>query len=296
MSFEAMKKNSKNSDALIEKLSALDDTKKNSYKDDRFWRPQVDDAGTGTATIRFLPEAPGEDTPFVLYYSHGFQGPGGWYIENSRTTLGEKDPVSEMNTRLWNSGDQAKKDLVSQRYKRKKSYISNVLVVDDPANPENNGKVFLYRYGTKIYQKIQDAMRPEFSDEEAIVPFDFWKGANFRLRIRKVAGFLNYDKSGFDSMSELFDGDDDRLKKLWESEYKLNEFIDPSNYKSYDELKSRLDMVLGGSAPKETAENTSLESEESFGRDETTTPTVQDSAPSEEDDAMSYFERLASED
>ena len=201
-----------------------------------------------------------------------------------------------MNTRLWNSGDQAKKDLVSQRYKRKKSYVSNILVIDDPANPENNGKVFLYRYGTKIYQKIQDAMKPEFSDEEAIVPFDFWKGANFRLRIRKVAGFLNYDKSGFDSMSELFDGDDDRLKKLWESEYKLNEFVDPSNYKSYDELKSRLDLVLGGSVPKETAENTSLESEESWGSDESPTTTVQDSAPNEEDDAMSYFERLASED
>ncbi len=299
MSFESMKKNSKNSDALIQKLSAMDDTKKNSYKDDRFWRPQVDDAGTGTATIRFLPEAPGEDTPFVLYYSHGFQGPGGWYIENSRTTLGEKDPVSEMNTRLWNSGDQAKKDLVSQRYKRKKSYVSNILVIDDPANPENNGKVFLYRYGTKIYQKIQDAMKPEFSDEEAIVPFDFWKGANFRLRIRKVAGFLNYDKSGFDSMSELFDGDDDRLKKLWDGEYKLNEFVDSSNYKSYDELKSRLEMVLGSSAPKETAENTSLESTNEWGSDEpSSTPATnsESSAPSEEDDAMSYFEKLASED
>ena len=297
MSFEAMKKNSRNTDALIEKLSSMDDTK-NSYKDDRFWRPAVDDAGTGQAIIRFLPEAPGEDTPFVLYYSHGFQGPGGWYIENSRTTLGEKDPVSEMNTRLWNSGDQSKKDQVSQKFKRKKNYVSNVLVVSDPANPENEGKVFLYRYGQKIYQKIQDAMRPEFADEEAIVPFDFWKGANFRLRIRKVAGFLNYDKSEFDSVSELFDGDDDRLKKLWDSEYKLNEFVDPSNYKSYDELKQRLDIVLGGSAPKETAETTSLESSnDSWGSDETpTTDPVQDSAPAEEDDAMSYFERLASED
>lgn len=288
MSFEAMKRNSKNKDALIGKLSSMEETK-NSYKDDRFWRPTVDDAGTGQAIIRFLPESKGEDTPFVLYYSHGFQGPGGWYIENSRTTLGEKDPVSEMNTRLWNSGEQSSKDLVSQKYKRKKNYVSNILVIDDPAAPENNGKVFLYRYGTKIYQKIQDSMKPEFSDEEPIVPFDFWGGANFRLRIRKVAGYLNYDKSEFDSPSELYDGDDDKLKKLWEREYSLQEFVDPSNYKSYDELKSRLDVVLGSSSsPVTTAEHTSLES---------TSEESEDSPqPSEEDDAMSYFQRLASDD
>lgn len=295
MSFESMKNKSRNTDALIEKLSSLDDSKKNSYKDDRFWRPTVDDAGTGQAIIRFLPEPPGEDAPFVLYYSHAFQGPGGWYIENSRTTLGEKDPVSEMNTRLWNSGDQSKKDLVSQKYKRKKNYVSNILVVNDPANPENNGKVFLYRYGTKIHKMIQDAMRPEFADEEAVVPFDFWKGANFRIRIRKVAGYLNYDKSEFDSMSELYDGDDDRLKKLWESEYPLNEFVDPANYKSYDELKSRLDQVLGGQIPTTTAETASLEEEVGSGESESPEK-VNSTAPSEEDDAMSYFERLAAED
>jgi len=295
MSFESMKNKSRNTDALIEKLSSLDDTKKNSYKDDRFWRPTVDDAGTGQAIIRFLPEPPGEDTPFVLYYSHAFQGPGGWYIENSRTTLGEKDPVSEMNTRLWNSGEQSKKDLVSQKYKRKKNYVSNILVVSDPANPENNGKVFLYRYGTKIHKMIQDAMRPEFADEEAVVPFDFWKGANFRIRIRKVAGYLNYDKSEFDSMSELYDSDDDRLKKLWESEYPLNEFVDPANYKSYDELKSRLDQVLGGQTPSTTAETASLEEEIGSGESESPLK-VNSTAPSEEDDAMSYFERLAAED
>jgi len=293
MSFDALKKKSKNTDALIEKLSSMDETK-NSYKDDRFWRPAVDDAGTGQAIIRFLPEAPGEEVPFVLYYSHGFQGPGGWYIENSRTTLGEKDPVSEMNTRLWNSGDQVKKDMVSQKFKRKKNYVSNVLVIDDPVAPENNGKVFLFRYGTKIYQKIQDAMKPEFADEDAIVPFDFWKGANFRIRIRKVAGYLNYDKSEFDSPSELFDGDDDRLKKVWESEYGLNEFVDPSNYKSYDELKQRLDIVLGSTAVSTTAETTRLESKPSEESVSVSEETI--SAPSEEEDAMSYFERLASED
>lgn len=295
MSFESMKNKSRNTDALIEKLSSLDDTKKNSYKDDRFWRPTVDDAGTGQAIIRFLPEAPGEDTPFVLYYSHAFQGPGGWYIENSRTTLGEKDPVSEMNTRLWNSGEQSKKDLVSQKYKRKKNYVANILVVNDPANPENNGRVFLFRYGTKIHKMIQDAMRPEFADEEPIVPFDFWKGANFRMRIRKVAGYLNYDKSEFDSPSELFDGDDDRLKKLWEGQYRLNEFVDPTNYKSYEELKTRLDQVLGSETPNTTAETASLEEE--FSSEETETPTrANTTSPGEEDDAMSYFERLAAED
>lgn len=286
-----MKSNSRNTDALIEKLSSLDDTKKNSYKDDRFWRPTVDDAGTGQAIIRFLPEAPGEDTPFVLYYSHAFQGPGGWYIENSRTTLGEKDPVSEMNTRLWNSGEQSKKDLVSQKYKRKKNYVANILVVNDPANPENNGKTFLFRYGTKIHKMIQDAMRPEFADEEPIVPFDFWKGANFRMRIRKVAGYLNYDKSEFDSPSELYEGDDDRLKKLWENEYRLSEFVDPTNYKSYEELKTRLDMVLGSEVSTTTAETASLE-EESTTQE---TPALATPSPSEEDDAASYFERLAGE-
>ena len=293
MSFEAMKKKSNNSDALIQKLTSLDDQTKNAYRDDRFWRPTVDDAGTGQAIIRFLPEPPGEDNPYVLYYSHAFQGPGGWYIENSRTTIGEKDPVSEMNTRLWNSGSQANKDLVSQKYKRKKNYVTNILVVDDPACPENNGKIFLYRYGMKIHQKIQDAMKPEFSDEEAIVPFDFWKGANFRVRIRKVAGYLNYDKSEFDSMSELFDGDDDRLKKLWEGEHSLNEFIDPTTYKSYDELKNRLDVVLGNSAPRTTAESTTLSEE---FEDETPQYASNVSAPSEDDDALSYLERLAQED
>lgn len=284
MSFESLKRNStKNADALIEKLSSMEESK-NSYKDDRFWRPAVDDAGSGQAIIRFLPEPPGEELPFVLYYSHAFQGPGGWYIENSRTTLGEKDPVSEMNTRLWNSGDSTQKEMVSQKYKRKKNYVANILVINDPAAPENNGKVFLYRYGTKIHQKIMDAMKPEFADEKAVNPFDLWNGADFRLRIRKVAGYLNYDKSEFDSPSELYSGDEKKQKELWESEYKLNEFVDASNYKSYDELKSRLSTVLGGSTPKDTAESATLKS------------SSVDTEPTDEEDAMSYFQRLSSED
>lgn len=312
MSFESMKSKSSDASALINKLTALDESKKN-YKDDRFWSPTVDDAGNGAAVIRFLPDPPNEDAPFVLYYSHAFQGPGGWYIENSRTTLGESDPVSDMNKELWNSGRQEDKDRVSQKTKRKKSYVSNILVLDDPGNPENNGKVFLYRYGVKIHQKIQDAMQPDFADEEAIIPFDFWKGANFKLRIRKVANYRNYDKSEFGPMSELYKGDDEKLKALWESQYPLSEFVDPANYKSYDELKSRLQTVLGGSVSNATAEETTLDTSSSsstsladrFGlnSDEETesevTPsstTVETSEGESEEDALSYFEKLAAGD
>ena len=297
MSLESMKNKSRNTDALIEKLSSLDDTKKNSYKDDRFWRPTVDDAGTGQAIIRFLPEAPGEDTPFVLYYSHAFQGPGGWYIENSRTTLGEKDPVSEMNTRLWNSGLESDKDIARDR-KRKLNYISNIYVVSDPSNPENEGKVFLYKFGKKIFDKINEAMNPEFEDEDAINPFDFWNGANFRLKIRKVAGYTNYDKSEFETPSALHD-DDEVLEKIYNSQYKLSEFTDVSNFKSYDELKQKLDRVLNGTENTTRAENTRLEDE----YEERTSPSMPEREaretpaiePEEEDDAMSYFERLANE-
>ena len=215
MSFEQLKQRSQNKDALIEKLSSLDSSKeKKSYKDDRFWRPTVDDSGTASAIIRFLPECEGEEDAAVLYFSHAFQGPGGWFIENSRTTFGEKDPVSEYNSRLWNSGIQANKDMVSQKTKRKKNFVSNILVISDPACPENEGKVFLFRYGMKIHQKLLDAMKPEFADEDPIIPFDFWQGANFRLRQRKVAGYPNYDKSEFDSVSALYDGDEEKLKEF----------------------------------------------------------------------------------
>ena len=253
MSFEQLKQRSQNKDALIEKLSSLDNSKeKKSYKDERFWRPTVDDSGTASAVIRFLPECENEEDAAVLYFSHAFQGPGGWFIENSRTTFGEKDPVSEYNSRLWNSGIQANKDMVSQKTKRKKNFVSNILVISDPAAPENEGKVFLFRYGMKIHQKLVDAMKPEFADEEPIIPFDFWQGANFRLRQRKVAGYPNYDKSEFDSVSALYDGDEEKLKEVWANQYPLSEFVDPANYKSYDELKTRLETVLGGSQPTNT--------------------------------------------
>ena len=300
MSFEELKRRSENKDALIQKLTSMDDGEKKSYKDDRFWRPTVDDAGTASAVIRFLPEASGEEDAWVLYFNHAFQGPGGWFIENSRTTFGEKDPVSEMNSKLWNSGLQSNKDLVSQKYKRKKNFVSNILVINDSGNPENNGKVFLYRYGMKIHQKIMDAMKPEFADEEPIVPFDFWQGANFRLRQRKVAGYPNYDKSEFDSPSALFDGDEEKLKAIWEQQYALSEFVDPTNYKSYDELKTRLESVLGGSQPTTTAESVAVNEAPVTQTEDTVSGGGQvdreEVQPDSEESALDYFQRLAAED
>ena len=297
MSFEQLKQRSQNKDALIEKLSSLDSSKeKKSYKDDRFWRPTVDDSGTASAIIRFLPECEGEEDAAVLYFSHAFQGPGGWFIENSRTTFGEKDPVSEYNSRLWNSGIQANKDMVSQKTKRKKNFVSNILVISDPAAPENEGKVFLFRYGMKIHQKLVDAMKPEFADEEPIIPFDFWQGANFRLRQRKVAGYPNYDKSEFDSPSALFDGDEGRLKEVWGTQYPLSEFVDPANYKSYDELKTRLETVLGGTQPTTTAENTALDEKVEVSSTSEAAPQRESVEPDSEEDALSYFQRLSEED
>ena len=296
MSFEQLKQRSQNKDALIEKLSSLDSNEKKSYKDDRFWRPTVDDSGTASAIIRFLPECEGEEDAAVLYFYHAFQGPGGWFIENSRTTFGEKDPVSEYNSRLWNSGIQANKDMVSQKTKRKKNFVSNILVVSDPACPENEGKVFLFRYGMKIHQKLLDAMKPEFADEDPIIPFDFWQGANFRLRQRKVAGYPNYDKSEFDSPSALFDGDEGRLKEVWGTQYPLSEFVDPANYKSYDELKTRLETVLGGTQPTTTAENTALDEKVEVSSTSEAAPQRESVEPDSEEDALSYFQRLSEED
>ena len=297
MSFEQLKQRSQNKDALIEKLSSLDSSKeKKSYKDDRFWRPTVDDSGTASAIIRFLPECEGEEDAAVLYFSHDFQGPGGWFIENSRTTFGEKDPVSEYNSRLWNSGIQANKDMVSQKTKRKKNFVSNILVISDPACPENEGKVFLFRYGMKIHQKLLDAMKPEFADEDPIIPFDFWQGANFRLRQRKVAGYPNYDKSEFDSVSALYDGDEEKLKEVWATQYPLNEFVDPANYKSYDELKTRLETVLGGTQPTTTAENTALDEKVEVSSTSEAAPQRESVEPDSEEDALSYFQRLSEED
>ena len=228
---------------LQKQVEKLD--QKSFQKDDRFWQPSADKAGSGAAVIRFLPAPPGEDLPWVRTWSHSFQGPTGkWYIENSRTTLGEQDPVSELNTELWNSGDAGKE--VARKQKRKLNYISNILVVSDPSAPQNDGKVFLFKYGTKIFEKIKDAMEPsDVDDKEPINPFDFWDGADFKLKFRKVDGFRNYDKSEFKDPAPV-SSSEKQLEALWKTCHSLAEFIDPKNFKSYDELEKKLNSVLNG--------------------------------------------------
>jgi hypothetical protein len=291
MSFENMKSNSRSSfEKLTGELDKLS-KKSDSYKDDRIWKPELDKASNGYAVIRFLPAPKNEDLPWVRVFNHGFKGPGGWYIENSLTTLGQKDPVSEMNTQLWNSGVESDKDIARNR-KRRLSYYANILVVSDPKNPENDGKVFLYKFGKKIFDKIMEKMQPEFDDETAVNPFDFWTGANFRLKVRKVAGFVNYDKSEFEDASPILDGDDAKLEELWQKQYSLADFTSASNFKTYDELKAKLNNVLGGNTRfTETAEETK---EESF----TPEPSKESNSVSDnvdDDDALSYFEKLANE-
>jgi hypothetical protein len=266
---------------------------KKSYVDERLWKPELDKSGTGSAVIRFLPAPDGEELPWVKVFKHAFQGPTGkWYIENSLTTIGKNDPVSEHNSALWNTGLETDKE-TARKQKRKLEYYSNIYVVSDPKHPENNGKVFLFRYGKKIFDKIMAAMQPEFEDETPINPFDFWEGANFKLKIRKVDGYWNYDKSEFDSVSALKDSDD-ALDSIWKTQYSLTEFTAPTNFKSYDELKKRLDDVLSGTVtPTATA---------MMDEDVVETPTFKSepepkipSVDEDDDDTMSYFQKLANE-
>ena len=284
---------------LIRKME--DQNKKTDYKDDRFWRPEIDKTGNGFAIIRFLPEVENEDCPWAKVYSHAFRGPGGWYIENCLTTISQKDPVSELNTQLWNSGVESDKNLARDR-KRKLNYTSNIYVVSDPSNPQNEGKVFLYKYGAKIFEKLQEVMKPEFKDEEAINPFDFWKGANFRLKIRKVAGYTNYDKSEFDSSSPLCKGDDAELEKVWTSQYPLTEFTNSSNFKTHQELKDRLYEVLGGdirAASNVGYDKTAEDISESDIKEKKPlnikSKKLTEENVDEETDALDYFSKLAEE-
>ena len=294
-SFADLKK-SRNKDmetltAQVSKLSSKDGEKK-SYIDDRFWKPLVDKAGNGFAVIRFLPAPEGEDMPWVQTFSHSFQGPttGLWYIENSLTTLNKKDPVSEYNTLLWNTGSDADKE-IARKQKRKLSYIANIYVVSDPANPDNDGKVFLFKFGKKIFDKLNDLMNPEFPDEEPRNPFDLWTGANFKLKIRKVEGYQNYDKSEFDKDSPV-SGDEDHMERIWNSEYKLGEFLSESNFKSYDELKTKLNKVLGldGYVSAPAASRESAPAQEAF---KPKAKTVSQVVQEDDDDGLSYFEKLA---
>ena len=261
MSLAALKKQSDFSSLIDEynKQTTPQDTK--SFDDERIWKPELDKSGNGYAVIRFLPAPEGEDIPWQRMFSHSFQGPGGWYIENSLTTINKKDPVGEVNRSLWNTGSEADKE-TARRQKRKLSYFTNIYVVADPKHPENEGKVFLYKFGKKIFDKIMEAMQPQFDDEQAINPFDLWKGANFKLKIRKVDGFWNYDKSEFEAVAQLLPSDEE-LEKVYQSEYPLKPFHEDSNFKSYNELKEKMERVLGESTDNRTAEQVASDMEES---------------------------------
>ena len=295
MSLAAMKKQN-SLDSLLgaaQKESAPQEKK--SYVDERLWKPTMDKSGNGYAVIRFLPAPDGEDLPWVKLWNHAFQGPTGqWYIENSLTTLGNNDPVSEYNSKLWNSGVESDKE-IARKQKRKLQYYSNIYVVSDSANPQNEGKVFLYRFGKKIFDKVMEAMQPAFEDETPINPFDFWEGANFKLKLRKVDGYWNYDKSEFESVSALSD-DDDVLEEIYKKQYSLAEFTAPTNFKSYNELKTRLDMVLSGTVAANSTVETLMEDEPTATATVDTKPAPTVTVPEDnDDDAMSYFEKLAEE-
>ena len=270
---------------------------KKSYKDERLWKPELDKTGNGYAVLRFLPAVEGENMPWAKLWNHAFQGPTGqWYIENSLTTLNNNDPVSEMNSAYWNSGVESDKE-IARRQKRKLQYYSNIYVVSDSRHPEHEGKVFLFRYGKKIFDKLMESMQPAFEDETPVNPFDFWQGANFKLKIRKVDGYWNYDKSEFEASSALFDNDDD-IEEVWKKQYSLDDFTAPTNFKSYDELKTRLNMVLAGTT---TVGNvTALMEDEpmavtvTLDTKEEPTPTVTSKATTDDDeDTIDYFQKLA---
>ena len=300
-SFANLKRNRSSLDKLTKAIETTTNPTQdsNSNEDTRFWKPDVDKAGNGMAVIRFLP-APavdGDDAlPWVRVFSHGFQGPGGWYIENSLTTLNQKDPVSEYNSTLWNSGIEANKE-IARKQKRRLHYISNILVVSDPAHPENEGQVRLFKFGKKIFDKITEAMNPEFADEVPVNPFDLWDGANFKLKIRNVEGYRNYDKSEFADKEPVMGGDDDKLENLWKQEYSLKEFLEEKNFKSYDVLKARLDKVLGFEGevtPRTTAEDAIVEAVAPSNYELDSGLSQVDAAiASDGDDDLDYFKNLA---
>jgi hypothetical protein len=304
MSFSNLKRTRTDFSKLVAAAQTAGGEKKN-YGDDRMWKPSVDKAGNGYAIFRFLPAVEGNDLPWARYWDHGFKGPTGqWYIERSLTSIGQPDPVSEMNTRLWNSGIEADKETVRQR-KRRLHYVANILVISDPANPDNEGKVFLFQFGKKIFDKIMDQLQPEFPDEKPVDPFNMWEGSDFVLKIRNVEGYRNYDKSEFRSPSALYDGDEAKLEEVYNKLHDLSEFTDPAKYKSYDELKTKLAQVLGEHAPRTVKEEVALDDEIPYDRFDqkaasepqiATAEAVMESADDGDDDTMSYFARLANED
>ena len=307
MSFDALKKNRSSS---LDKLNAqLEKVSSKSYSDPnegKFWKPTRDKAGNGFAIIRFLPAPQGEEMPFVRIWDHGFQGPTGlWYIENSLTTLNQDDPVSEYNSKLWNSGIESDKE-IARKQKRRLKYVANIQVIKDSANPANDGKVFMYQFGKKIFDKLNDLMNPQFEDETPVNPFDFWEGANFRLKIRQFEGYPNYDKSEFDAPSAL-STDDAELERIWNQQHSLQELLDPKNFKSYSELKAKLYRVL---ALDEEPSTPTVAEDDSDDLDLSNMGNMQSSAPQptmpaaapeptsslsmdDDDDDLSIFKELA---
>jgi hypothetical protein len=296
--FSKLKANSgkKSLEELTKKLASVSGNE-GKTTDDRFWTPTVDKAGNGYAVIRFLPAPPEEDVPFIRIFDHGFQGPGGWYIENSLTTLGKNDPVSEHNSSLWNSGVESNKD-IARKQKRRLHFISNIYVVQDPGNPDSEGKVFLYKYGKKIFDKLNEAMNPQFADEEAVNPFDLWSGANFKLKIRNVEGYRNYDKSEFEKAGPLKD-DDSLLEEIWKKEHSVKAFLDLSNFKTYDELKGKLAKVLnesGGASRMTVADEEDIP----WGESTAVAPKQKEKAAAaipaaddDDDESLEFFKSLA---
>ena len=292
MSFETLKRNrGANINKIIQAAESANGGETKSYADDRIWKPTVDKAGNGYAVIRFLPGKDGE-IPFVRYWDHGFKGPTGmWYIENSLTSIGQSDPVGELNSKLWNSGIESDKEK-ARAQKRRLHYVTNIYVANDPSAPHNEGKVFLYKFGKKIFDKIYDLMNPAFADEKPIDPFDMWEGADFKLKIRNVEGYRNYDKSEFASPSEF--GEEDKMKEVYEKMHDLSEFTNPKNYKTYDELKTKLMRVLG-----EEASAGSYKVKEEVMINEPVAaiePATAEEVSDEDQDTMSYFAKLAKED
>ena len=308
MSFAALKSNRTDLSKLVEAASSgPGETKTDNRNDERFWQPTRDKAGNGYAVIRFLPGDAEAPTPWVRYWDHFFKGPTGqWYVEKSLTSIGQADPLSESNSKLWNEdGSEEAKRIVRER-KRNLRYIANVLIISDPSNPENEGQVKMYRFGKKIFDKIMDSMQPQFPDEAPVNPFDMWNGADFTVKIRKVEGYPNYDASAFKSPSAMAGSDED-LEAIYNKQHDMNEWTDPKNFKTYDELKSRLAMVLGESAPRTVREQVSLDTSQAYTAPTAAAPTEPVGAPQpeistaentnlDEDDTMSYFAKLAADD
>lgn len=299
MSFADYKKKSKLgslTDKLVEKFNKMDES---SSKDDdsRIWTPKMGKSGTGEATIRFLPGGGGKDEEaYIEVYSHAFTGTTGkWLIEKCPTTIGQPCPVCDENRTLWSNGKETvvRGNDDSPGRKRKLNYYSNVYIIDDPVNPENNGQVKLYKYGVKILDKIKMAIKPASKRKRPLEVFDMFMGADFNIVINKKGKYWNYDDSEFLDPEPLFDGDEDKLEEVYNSLYDLTELINPSTFKSKDELQARLDMVDGRTyQPKRVNPELEEELEEEYNTAKSVSSSII-SNDDDDDDTNDYLARFA---